>query len=256
MFQLDPFIASSTLYSVLRLFDVMSTKLCLAKLDPEMHEVNPIVAPLVKRIGFYKTMFVTWLPFAVVIGYIDAEFAYPAIGIPIFWLLFGLFHLIASANNLQVYFQIKTFGAQAIENNTRQTLRMLKKLSFPKKLIFLMKANFLNLFFAIYGIVALTLFMILLGTLNIYSKGPIPTLLALGPPIMIVDLILFFPIMVFGSLLISLRRLRLADDDFVLGGEDSVTITVELLETVLNEARGNGASCVQFPIRKDSEEVN
>lgn len=221
------FIASFTLYSILRLFDVLSTKLCLAKLDPKMHEVNPIVAPLIKRIGFNKTMFVTWVPIAAFIGYIDAQFAYPEIGTTIFWLFFGLFHLIACANNLQVYFQIKTFGVEVFENNTRQILRMLKKLSFPKKLIFLMKANFLNLFFAIYGILALALFTILLGSLNIYSTGPIPALLALGPPIMIVDLILFFPIMVFGSLLISFRRLRLADDDFVQKGEDSKKETEE-----------------------------
>jgi len=245
----DAFVSSVTLYSLLRTFDVWSTKLCLARLNPEMHEVNPVVVPLIRKMGFNKTMLVTWIPLAIAIGFVDALYAYPLIGIPALWLVFGLFHLIAAANNIQLYYQTKIFGVEVIEENTKRIIRMLKTMSTFSKITFLLKTNILNLFFTIYGIVALILFSILLSSLNIYPIAPIPILLVVGPPIMVLDLIMFFPVMIFGSLIISLRRLRM-NSEHILDQESRnfIILSVEFVEAILYEAREKGANCIQLPL--------
>lgn len=250
MFRFDVFVYSLALYSCFRYFDVWSTKLCLDVLDPEMHEVNPIIAPLVKKIGFNKTMIFTWLPFAVSIALIDALYLYPIVGIPILWLLFGLFHIIAAANNIQIHFQTKIFGAEVVEENTRALVRILKELPLLRKFTFLAKMNFLNLFLAFYGVAALTLFGILLSATDISIRHPIPILLAVGPPIMILDLIMFFPIIVFGSIMISFRRLRLVNKKEVRPKENQryLAVSVECLEDALREAQVSDVDYVQFLI--------
>jgi len=250
MFRFDAFVYSLVLYSCLRYFDVWSTKLCLNVLDPEMHEVNPIIAPLVKKIGFNKTMIVTWLPFAVPIALIDVLYFYPIVGIPILWLLFGLFHLIAAANNTQIHFQTKIFGAEVVEENTRRVVRILKELPLMRKITFLAKMNFLNLFLAFYGVAALTLLGILLSATDISIRHPIPILLAVGPPIMILDLIIFFPTIVFGSIMISFRRLRLVNRKDVRPEQNQkyLTVAVQCLQRALTEAHTNNADYVQFLI--------
>jgi hypothetical protein len=226
---------------------VLSTKLCLERLDPELHEVNPIVAPLITKIGFNKTMLVTWIPSAIAIGFADAF--YPLFGIPAWWLVFGLFHLIATANNIQLYYHTKIYGAEVIEENTMRIITILKSLSTFKKITFLIKTNVLNLFFTVYGIAALLLLSSLLGSLDIYFKTPVPALLVVGPPIMVLDLIMFFPTMIFGSLIISIRRLKI-NRERVLTQENSnsIIVSVEFIETLLNEAREKGANYIQLPI--------
>lgn len=245
----DAFVCSVALYSILRCFDIWSTELCLERLDPELHEVNPIVAPLIKKIGFNKTMVITWIPFAIGIGFADAFWSYPQIGIPIWWLFFGLFHLIAAANNVQLYYHTKIFGAEVIEENTKRIITILKSLSTFKKITFLIKTNILNLFFTVYGIITLLLLSLLLSSIDIYFKAPIPVLLVVGPPIMVLDLILFFPTMIFGSLIISIRRLKI-NNEHILTQEstDSVIVSVEFIETLLNEAREKGANYIQLSL--------
>jgi hypothetical protein len=232
-----------------------STKLCLEKLDPTLHEVNPIAAPLFHKLGFNKTMIILWIPTALFIGIADTFFVAPILGIPILWLFFGLFHLFATANNLQVYSRVKEFGPEAIEENTRQLIRTLKSLSKFKKIIYLLQTNVVNLFFALYGIVTLVLFWRLIPVINISLKAPIPTLLLLAPVVMIIDFIIFFPTMAFGSLIISLRHMS-ADVGPVdpPGSVQDLTVSVEFLESLVNEAHQKGANCIQFPYDKLTEE--
>ncbi len=243
------FISSFGLYSLLRLMDVWSTKLCVARLDPELHEVNPIAAPLIKKIGFNKTMILTWIPFALVIGFIDAFFLYPVLGIIVLWLFFGLFHLIAAANNMQIYYQVKIFGQKAIEESMRRVIALLKPMSTYQKVIFVIKTNFLNLFLAIYGITTLVLFSFLIPSLSIFIRTSIPALLVIAPPIMVLDLIIFFPTLVFGSLIISMRRVRKIKEQVTTKNEgNSITISLEFAEQIIQEAREKGANYVQLPV--------
>jgi len=180
----EVWIYSFLLYSSFRFFDAESTRLVLSKLDPELHEMNPM-APLFKKFGFKKIMIITWLVFASGIAFLDAYVLYPSVGFPILWLVFGIFHLMAAANNYQLYFQIKILGAEMIEASTKHLIIKLKKLSPFGKVAFLIQWNFLNIFFALYGFVVLVLTSFLLSTMNISFRGPIPYLLAFAPPIMI-----------------------------------------------------------------------
>lgn len=69
------------------------------------------------------------------------------------------------------------------------------------------------------------------------------------PPIMILVLMMFFPTMVFGSLVISLRRLKLINNGHQFDEEQRyLTISVDIIENVLCEARSNKANYVKFSI--------
>lgn len=247
----DAFIASSILYNVFRCVDVLSTKFCLSKLDLEMYEVNPIVVFVSKKVGFDKAMLITGVLFTFLIGFADAFWVYPIIGIPLLWLLFGLFHLLAAMNNVQVYFQIRIFGAREIEESISRITDMLKPLPLFQKIIFLIKINIFNFFLTIYGIVALILFSFLFASIaNIQFRTTVPILLVVTPPVMILDLIMFFPTTIFGSLLISMRRLKINKKRPILNEENrkAVLLPIELVETMLNEARERNADYIQVSI--------
>lgn len=250
---LEVWISSFLLYSSLRIFDVESTRLVLAKLDPELHEMNIIAIPLFKKFGFNKTMIITWLVFASGLAFFDAYVFYPQIGFPILWLVFGIFHLLAAASNYQLHFQTGILGAETIEENTKRLIRMLQRLSPFRKVVFLIKWNFLNICLALYGVIALILTYLLLSALNISLRGPIPYLLLLTPPIMMFDLIMFFPTIVFGHLIITRRRLRLINDKDIRSEENRryLTVSVDCLEKALNEAKTTSADYVQFLVPCD-----
>lgn len=247
----NAFIASSILYNVFRSLDILSTKLCFSKLDLEMHEVNPIVVFMTKKVGFNKAMLITGIFFTALIGLIDAFWIYPTVGIPLLWLVFGLFHLIATANNFQVYFQTKIFGAKEVEESISRVIDMLKPLSRFEQVKFLIKMNIFHLFLTIYGIVALILFLFLLSLIaNVCFTVPVPILLIVTPPIMMLDLIMFFPTMIFGSLLVFRRRLKMNNKKLTLTKKDkkAILLPIDLVETVLNKAREKNANYIEVSI--------
>jgi hypothetical protein len=255
MNSISVFLSTVFLYSAFRLVDVYSTQLCLSKLDPTLHEVNPIAVPLFGKLGFNKTMIVIWIPFAFFIGVADTFFVAPYVGIPVLWLFFGLFHLMAAANNFQLYFHVKLFGADVIEANTKQVILTLKALPRFKKFTFLLKTNLLYIFFSIYGIASLTLFSVLLTSLQISIINSIPTLLLVAPVIMIIDFVYFFPVMAFGSLIISWRRLSIDVEQINLNtNQQNLTVSVDMLERVVDEAHQKGANYVQFPFTEFAQE--
>lgn len=100
-----------------------------------------------------------------------------------------------------------------------------------------------------YGIIALVLFSLLIPSLDILIKTPIPALLAIAPPIMVLDLIMFFPTIIFGSLIISIRRVRKIEEQVITKSEgNSITISLELAEQIIQEAKEKGADYVQFHV--------
>lgn len=248
MIELYLFLYIFAFYSVLRYIDVWSTRLATTELNFEMHEVNPLVVPFVKKMGFKKAMIVTWLLFAIPISIVDIMVVYPLIGFPMLWVMFGLLHILAAANNIQVYFQTKTIGADNVELNTRNLVRKLRSLSTLGKITHLMKLNFFNLCLAIYGLAALTLTSMLLNSLVISFKEPTSFLLVIVPPVMILDLVLFFPVIVFGSIIISYRQLKIFNNKDISSEENGryVSIPRDVLHKALVEAEKNGADFIQF----------
>jgi hypothetical protein len=240
-------------YSALRYIDVWSTKMCLARLDPQIHEVNPLMTQLLKKMDFNKTMLLTWIVFAVPISVLDTIVVNHVLGLPLLWLLFGIFHVMAAANNLQIHFKMDVFGADVVEENTKRLIIMLKNLSFWGKLVFLAKTNFLNVFFALYSVITLSFFLYLLSSIDVAFKYPIPVLFAATPFILIFDLMMFFPTIVLGSLMISIRRLQNPELDMPPeGDQEGLTVSVELLEKALEEARENDARSIKFLIPNDA----
>lgn len=237
-------------YSAFRYIDVWSTRLATSELNFEMHEVNPFLVPLVKKMGFKKGMIVSWLLFAIPISMVDIIIIYPLIGFPTLWIFFGLFHILAAANNIQVYFRTKAVGKDNVELNTRNLIRELRSLSTLRKIVYLMKLNFFNLCLAIYGLVALALFSMLLSFLVISFREPTSYLLFIVPPVMILDLILFFPVIVFGSIIISYRQLKLFNDRDLSSERNGryVSISRDILHKALAEADKTGADFIQFLI--------
>jgi len=252
MIELNVFIYSFALYSLFRLLDTESTRMALKELNLEMHEVNFIAVPLIRKMGFNKAMILTWFIFATLIAAGDALFVSPLVGFPTLCILLGLFQALAAANNVQVYFQTLEIGAENVERSTRNLIRKLRTLSAVGRIVYLMKLNFLHLFLTIFGLTALALFSILLSTLSISLTAPTSYLVLIVPPVMILDLILFFPVMVFGSIVISYRRARILNSND-LSKEDGkyVSIPIDILRTALSEAEKKGAEFAQFSVSEE-----
>jgi len=95
------FAASFATYSILRHFDVASTKAFSKYLNMEKHEVNWLINWLLKRgwsldRSFTFMLFLFGLPIALADAALNT---YLALGVPIFAWTFGCFHVIASLNN-------------------------------------------------------------------------------------------------------------------------------------------------------------
>lgn len=253
------FLFSFSIYSLFQWVDVYSTRLALSKLNLEMHEINPLLVFIIKKIGFDRTVIVMWLLFATLIGSIDALYVFNILGFPTTCFLFGMFHILAAANNFEINFQTQIVGAESVERNTRFLIQMLKQQSFLGKTSLLIRLNLFKVFVATYGMVALLLLFKLFSSLVVTLKEPVSFLLLYLPPIMILALIMFFPVNAFGTFLISLRRLKLSKDDEPNISDDVlqyVSLPVDVLEVALEKAKATNAEYVQFsvPDRQESPE--
>lgn len=250
------FLLSFFTYSAFQWIDMRSTELALSKLDFELHEVNILLVWLTKRIGFRRTKYVMWLLFATLIGLVDTLFVWNILRFPIVCYLFGLFHLLAAANNVHIYYEAKIVGAENIERHTRYLINELRKQSPWGKIRLLIGLNAFNFFLTIYSMVAMTFSLILLNSLVLTIKEPVSLSLLYLPPLMILVLIMFFPFQVFGSLLITLRRLRSTKENESLPTKDDtqyVNLPTAILRTALERAKDTGAEYVQFSISKNEK---
>jgi len=238
------------------MLDLYSTQLALSKLSLEMHEINPLLVFLARKFGFRGATWVMWLLFATLTGLIDALYISNVFGFPITCFLFGMFHALAAANNLEIFFQTKIIGAKNIERNTRSLIQMLKQQSFFGKIGLLIRLNLFKVFVAIYGTVSLLALFRLFGSLSVTTTEPVSFFLLYLPPIMILALIMFFPVDAFGTFLISLRRLKLSKDNDSNMSDDipkHVSLPVDVLQAALESAKATGAEYVQFSISHDHE---
>lgn len=251
MYNILIFVFSFSVYTAFQWFDAHSTRLALSKLSLEMHEINPILVSLSKRIGVDLALTVMALAFATFVGLVDVLYSLNAFRFPIMCFLFGMFHILAAANNLQIYFEVETIGPENFDRNTRYLIQMLKQKSFVGKIGLLIKLNLFKVFLAIYGLVSLLFLFGLLGSLVISIEGSISSFLFYLPPIMILAFITFFPVNVFGIFLISLRRLKsrvsevtnLSDPDV-----QYISLPVDVLEVAFNEAKATNAEYIQFSV--------
>lgn len=250
------FLFSLSTYTLFQWVDIYSTRLALSKLSLEMHEVNSLLVFLTKKIGFDRATTVMWLIFAPLVGLIDAVYVFNALSFPTTCFLFGMFHVLAAANNFQIHFQTQIVGARNVERNTHLLIQMLKQQSFLEKIKLLIRLNFFKVFVAAYSLVSLLLFFQLLSSVVVTLKEAVSLFLLYLPPIMILALIMFFPVDAFGSFLISIRRLKLSkDNESNISDDDSgyVSLPVDVLEVALKKAKATNAEYVQFSISDRQE---
>jgi hypothetical protein len=241
------FLYSFAIYSAFQYFDIYSTKRALSKLDVEEHEINPLLVFLEKRFGLNTSFFLMWLFIATTVASVDAFYIQNVLGFPIGCYFFGMFHLLATFNNLQIHFETEFVGADNIQRNTNFLAQELQKRSRLGKTALLVKLNLFNVFVSLFGLFALFLSIRLLSLLQFRFAEPVSFLLFYFPPMMILTLIMFYPIKVFGMFLIS-RRLRasgspMSDSEKI---SRSISVPVDVLETALKDAKTNNASYVQL----------
>lgn len=253
MFEPIIFAVSFISYSCFRYVDVVSTTYALRHLDMELHEVNPLLVPLAKKTSYRRAMILTWLLFGIPIGLGDAFISYPVLGFAGLCYLFGIFHLLAAANNVQIYFQVQNLGEEKVRQNMLNQIQTLKGLSFKGEIVYLFKMNFFEIFMSAYGFVTLILLSRLFTTLVLSFSGPTSVYLLFIPPIMILDLIWFFPISVLGSIIISRRRLKLIENTkgFSENLRRHVTIPVGILRDAVDKADKAGVDYVQVFLPED-----
>ena len=247
---------SLVVYSCFQFFDLRSTKLALSGLELEKHEINPLLVFLNKRVGFKSSSFIMWLLIANLVASFDAFYVNGVFGMPLACFFFGMFHVLAVFNNLEIHFAKQFVGAKAFERNTDMLIEELRKRSSWGKLTLLIKLNLFSVFISVFGIAALFLSIKLLSALQFRLVTPISYFLLYFPPMMILTLILFFPVKVFGMFLICRRRLNTVHsiDEQQESPSPSIRLEVNVLETALKEAKSNNAQYIQFDLKSPQQE--
>jgi hypothetical protein len=153
------FAVSFATYSILRQFDVASTKAFSKYLDMEKHEVNPLVNWLLKRglsldQSFTVMLFLVGIP----IAFVDAAFnTYLALGIPLFAWFVGCFHVVASANNYGYLPKLERMSPKEIREAEADMFAFgmeFGKANLRKKLMLLWNRKGLDLSMTLLSIVA------------------------------------------------------------------------------------------------------
>jgi hypothetical protein len=234
-------------YSCFQLCDILSTRAALSKLTIEKHEVNPLLVWLKRKVGTNRAFFLMWLVIANSVALFDALYVQAIVGFVLACYFFGMFHLFAVFNNLQIFFETKFVGPENLERNTDFLIGELKKRSTMGKIVLLTKLNLFNIFVSFFGIATLVLSTMLLNTLQFSLTGPTSVFLMFFPPMMIITLILFAPFKVMGMFIICTRRLQTKSPENPPADQESVTnLPVSVLEKALKDAKENHSTFVQI----------
>src|SRR2546422_1132795 len=134
------FVFSFFAYSMLRYLDQSSTKRLARRLDIQKHELNPLLTWLARKWGLDRAFWITYLVFAIGIAMVDvflntvATFGFPAAAY-----LFGLMHVLAAANNLELDYETRGMTKGQIESGTFGFVEELSGLSLRKGLSLLIE---------------------------------------------------------------------------------------------------------------------
>src|SRR5207245_7837743 len=96
------FAESFTVYSLLRQFDVRSTRKLAERIDLQKHEVNPLLTFLTKRLSLNTAFRATWVLTASAIALSDTYLnTVVSWGVPAIAFIFGTIHLLAAASKTE-----------------------------------------------------------------------------------------------------------------------------------------------------------
>src|SRR5881397_1174625 len=154
------FIESFAAYSLLRYFDVKSTKKLARRLDFQKHEVNPLLTMLARRWGLNAAFRITWLVMASGIASIDTFLGtLVSVGIPAAAFFFGTNHLLAAASNIQTDYLTRSMSREEIEAQTYKFARDLSSLSWKGRWTLLTKRYAFTFAGAIISLAAILLYL-------------------------------------------------------------------------------------------------
>ena len=255
------FTESVIVYSILRLPDQLTTAALAKKLDLQLHEVNPVITSMAKRIGLSRTFIVTWVVFAALVGTMDTVLNSVArFGIPIAALFLGTTHWLAAGHNLELEYRTEGISPNERRKQEREFVEKLQNSNRRGRLGLLFKKDIFTVMAAILCLIVLlsALFAPLLGawtgrpsaTLTIYASALV---LALG-------FMSFFPAVVIGTLIWARRISKSqppgeSEDAVPSQVEESppapsglrrVEVPVDLVESSLAQAKAEGAASIVF----------
>ena len=259
------FAVSFATYSLLRRFDVASTKAFSKYLDMEKHEVNPLINWLLRRglsldQSFTVMLFLVGIPIAM--G--DAELnTYVALGIPLFAWFLGCFHVVASANNYgylpklehmspkeirEVEADMFAFGMEFGKANLRKKLTLLwnrKGFDLSMTLLAIIAFAFIYCSTAVVGLVQIETLFFKHGfyVLSFFNMGWI---LALA-------LLAYYPLKVMAEITMAYRYYHLSNgmvtqveiqDELPSGGW--IDVPVDHLKNAIKVAEANNSKVVRI----------
>lgn len=215
------FVLSFSIYTLLRHFDVDSTKAFAKYLDMEKHEVNPLINWLLKRgwpleRSFNVMLFLFGIPIA--LG--DAVLNTLAMGVPLFAWLFGCVHIVASVNNYgylpklehmnsdeirEVEANMFAFSKQFCEANLRKKIELLwDREGLELSMTILSVIAFASIYYSTYvvGLVSVELLFFNYGPtiLSLFNMGWILAFVLLS----------FYPMKVMASIIMAYRYKNLS----------------------------------------------
>src|SRR5437879_10533978 len=247
------FVFSFFAYSMLRYLDQSSTKRLARRLDIQKHEINPLLTWLTRKWGLDKAFWITYFVFAVGIGLIDvtlntlATFGFPAAAY-----LFGLLHVLAAANNLELDYDTRGLTKEQIESGTFQFVEELSGLSLKKSLGLLAEKYAFTVIASVLSFIAI---------LSIALGDPVSKLVGrpyLGAVMFQMALVLLFSIPFFysalmvGLLLWSRRLVRMYRKGQLpnpnSGLDRHIDLDVSVVEEALVVARANNTSTIRIEV--------
>ncbi len=247
------FAESFVLYSLLRYFDVKSTRKLAERLDLQKHEANPLLTLLARRWGLERAFLTTWLVTASGIAVADTFLNITVSwGIPAIALLLGTSHLLAAASNMELEYRTRNMSREQIEAETFRLAEQLSGLDWKRRLSFVTERSAFNAV-----VTAISLSIIFLYTLSdqvatitrSLNAGAVMTNMAL---VQVAALLLFFPAIFVGNVFWSRRLVKL----YHSGGfekphetkQQYVDIPISIVEQALGLAKSNNATSIKLQL--------
>ena len=235
-------------YSLMRHFDVKSTRVLAAKLDLEKHEMNPLMVRLAKRFGIDSAFKITWAIFAIPIAIADVILnSVWSVNLPVFAFVFGFTHLLAAANNIEIAYTVRHSTTEEVERRTMDLAAELRALNWTGRMKLLMERNAFTFLTAVYSLIII---------IDLYYAGVIANItglsyLTVAMPnagnVALLSLLIYFTSVAIGLYLMSNRLAKMPPEKTVARPQ-GFEVDIGIVEEGLQLARSRSATTVLFQI--------
>jgi len=244
------FAESFTVYSLLRQFDVRSTRKLAERIDLQKHEVNPLLTFLTKRLSLNTAFRATWVLTASAIALSDTYLnTVVSWGVPAIALLFGTIHLLAAASNMELEYRTRSMSPAEIEADTYEFAKQLSGLNWKGRLSLLAERYAFNVVVTAISLVTIVGFELSDTISKLTHSSNSGAVMSNAALLNMMALLFFFPTVFFGTLIWSRRLVKFYDSgklDPPQGHEYSIEIPIAVAEEALNLANSKQASTIRL----------